>query len=181
MRLHTVVTDFKVQIDIPPPPRRPVALHMGQPVLYLTCHQVWLILWILPALRTRAQFNSNNHLTGGNILHTVDKRGSDAKLGFLGKPGVRSKHPSTCMAWVSLSTKKNLETAFTTAFTKFVGPKGAYDLVVLLRDMYVAGVQDNAQWASLQGRGMTGHSAITAMVPGFLCCHALGPFVAHYF
>ena len=22
-----------------------------------------------------------------NILHTVDKRGSDAKLGFLGKPG----------------------------------------------------------------------------------------------
>ena len=24
---------------------------------------------------------------GENILHTVDKRGSDAKLGFLGKPG----------------------------------------------------------------------------------------------
>ena len=31
---------------------------------------VWLVLWILPALKTRAQCNSNNHLTGG----TVDKR-----------------------------------------------------------------------------------------------------------
>ena len=54
--------------------------------------QVWLVLWILPALKTRAQCNSNNHLTGGSarpyILNTVDKRGSDAKLGFLGKPGV---------------------------------------------------------------------------------------------
>jgi hypothetical protein len=27
--------------------------------------RVWLVLWILPALRTRAQRNSNNHLTGG--------------------------------------------------------------------------------------------------------------------
>ena len=31
-----------------------------------------------------------------NILHTVDKRGSDAKLGFLGEPGIgrgRGKGP----------------------------------------------------------------------------------------
>jgi hypothetical protein len=26
---------------------------------------VWLVLWIHPALKTRAQCNSNNHLTGG--------------------------------------------------------------------------------------------------------------------
>ena len=27
---------------------------------------VWLDLWILPALKTRAQYKSNNHLTGGS-------------------------------------------------------------------------------------------------------------------
>ena len=59
---------------------------------------VWLVLCTLPALRTRAQCNSDNHLTGGsarprpseNILHTVDKRGCGAKLGFLGKPGFKN-------------------------------------------------------------------------------------------
>ena len=40
----------------------------------------------LPSLKARAQYKSNNHLTGG-ILHTVKKRGSDAKRGFLGRPG----------------------------------------------------------------------------------------------
>ena len=37
------------------------------------------------ALKTQAQYKSNNHLTGGSARPTVDKRGSDAKLGF---PGV---------------------------------------------------------------------------------------------
>ena len=69
----------------------------------------------LAALMTKAQHKLNNHLMGRsarprcadalqvdqfeksrvrrwvggkeNILHTVDKRGSDAKLEFLGKPG----------------------------------------------------------------------------------------------
>ena len=27
---------------------------------------VWLVLWILPALKTRAQYKSDNHLTGGS-------------------------------------------------------------------------------------------------------------------
>ena len=30
---------------------------------------VWLVLWILPALKTRAQCTSNNHLTGGSARH----------------------------------------------------------------------------------------------------------------
>ena len=52
---------------------------------------VWLLHWFgwFPgprSLKTRAQYKSNNHLTGGSA-NTVKKRGSDAKLGFLGKPG----------------------------------------------------------------------------------------------
>ena len=27
----------------------------------------WLVLWILPVLKTRAQYNSNNHLTGASV------------------------------------------------------------------------------------------------------------------
>ena len=52
--------------------------------------RVSLVLWILPALKTQARYKSNNHLTGGSARHTVDKRGSDAKLGFLGEPGFMS-------------------------------------------------------------------------------------------
>ena len=48
---------------------------------------VWLVPWTPCSLRTQAQYKSNNHLTGGKIYCTVEKRGSDAKLGFLGKPG----------------------------------------------------------------------------------------------
>ena len=82
-------------------------------VCNLCSFPVWLVLWILPALRTRAQYKQPSDGreraapvcrctvsrparegagsgVGGweeSILHTVDKRGSDAKLGFLGKPG----------------------------------------------------------------------------------------------
>ena len=75
-----------------------------------TSQGVWLILWTLPALRTRAQFNSNNHLTGGSArpLHTVDKRGSDAKLGFLGKPGFfnsQIKKKGWCVQWSAKSAQ----------------------------------------------------------------------------
>ena len=70
----------------------------GRSLWHGTVTHVWLVPWILPALKTRAQYKSNNHLTGGSarpnyqvktthILHTVDKKSSDAKLGFLGKPG----------------------------------------------------------------------------------------------
>ena len=55
--------------------------HLPQKNHLLLPSAVWLIPWILPALRTRAQFNSNNHLTGGSARPLRPLR---LLLGYLG-------------------------------------------------------------------------------------------------
>ena len=57
---------------------------------------VWLVLWILPALKTRAQCNSNNHLTGGSARPRGPgtKCGLDNWPGFLNSTGRLAHHPS---------------------------------------------------------------------------------------
>ena len=56
----------------------------------------WFPGSLSPSLCRRPQdtckYKSNNQLTGGSVWHTVDKRGSGAKLGFLGKPGIFGCH-----------------------------------------------------------------------------------------
>ena len=55
-------------------------------------------------LKTRAQYKSDNHLTGGSAGHTVDKRGSDAKLVFLGEPGFMLFPMQTPRGWLPSCT-----------------------------------------------------------------------------
>ena len=68
--LSSLHTHDNVQWCLPPASsivrHRLLASALGQLQIVFAGGCVWLVLWIVPALKTRAQRNSNNHLTDGN-------------------------------------------------------------------------------------------------------------------
>jgi hypothetical protein len=68
----------------------------GEMPLLSQHNHVWLVLLILPALKTRAQYSSNNHLTGGRDIYCTlwIREAVVPNWGFWGNLGSKWHRPS---------------------------------------------------------------------------------------